>query len=528
MKITFLQQGRTFTIGEYTVYPTFSAPIGPNIKQLVRFTEVGTDTSLSVFVMTDVNGTTESGHTVSLKNVYDGMLFDLSSLAPLMGKDVVSRTINDPSGAGVSLTVTVRFTTPTGKALSVYVYPCGSVRLGNTGAANAFSEYNYAPAGRSLILEGSTIYKVPNQSVGGFTGVTGFGGSVTPNTFIGDLYAGPSTAKLQTRILGGTISMLVRNTESSGYLRFALVNNGSVYADVQARETKLIVLPYSAEAGTRVGFSVYGYGRNYQTFIPANLMVNTGSCPQRFSLGRVELADTAEQFRQYIGALTDYQDGYFNLLGQTAAGGNGGDYIYAGGAHQMTAVGPPFYNAVYFPPRQGLTMNVYAMQESGEPASLLLGGYKSGYRISNNVRWAEDAKTYIMADGTGTNRQYGFERYRKKAHYELPLEQKVALRWLNSRGAWDSMFFASYKLSPQINATGTVDSYDFNVSVVIDWDNEEALYYLTRSPYIMALTPADVGQWGWATSESNGVFALQGGNIGKTLNLKFNYKINQA
>ena len=90
---------------------------------------------------------------------------------------------------------------------------------------------------------------------------------------------------------------------------------------------------------------------------------------------------------------------------------------------------------------------------------------------------------------------------------------------------FDSMFFVDYTLTPKLTEVGTVDSYDIVVKTKITWDNEEALYYLTRSPNIQAITPVDIAQWGVATSESNGVFALNGGNIGKTLTLKFNYKI---
>lgn len=101
---------------------------------------------------------------------------------------------------------------------------------------------------------------------------------------------------------------------------------------------------------------------------------------------------------------------------------------------------------------------------------------------------------------------YGTERYRKKEFHDLPIEKKVALKWLNSRGAFDSMYFADYTLTPQLSVTGELESLDVVVKKVITEDNEDALFYLTRSPHILALTPFDVAQWGKAKSESNGVF----------------------
>ena len=121
---------------------------------------------------------------------------------------------------------------------------------------------------------------------------------------------------------------------------------------------------------------------------------------------------------------------------------------------------------------------------------------------------------------------YGTERYKAKEYHKEPMSNKIALKWLNSRGAFDSMYFVDYTMTPQIGSTGVVDSLDIAVKRVVDWDNEEALFYLTRSTHIFALTPYDVGQWGIASIEGNNVFALKGGNIGKTLTLKFNVKLN--
>ena len=527
MKITFLQQGATFTIGDYDVVPTFTAPIGPNIKQLVKFTEVGSDTSLSVYVVTDVNGATESGHTVSLKNVYDGMLFDLSSLAPLMGKDVVSRTINSSSRDGFRLTATVRFTTPTGKAFSFYVYPCGSLRLGNTGAANTFSEFNYARTGLNPVMgPGSLVSRVAGAAAiaGFYDGIPFAGAGLNP--------AGSSLGALTSDAVGGvsiakfdkaTMSVYLRNTSPAGYIRVAAYG-GNLYEDIRAGETRRVELSLRDTGSVVPAFVLRSYDTVSVSFVATRMALNVGGCAAPYSLGDTD--KTRRGSTPYMGYLTDYRDGYFNALAREETGQrSAGDFLDSGNG--VSATGAAFLNSVYYPIYGGAAMQLYLIDGDGHLLQDISSNIFSGRRPSPEEYFQQD-KAYIWDDGPSNLHLYGVERYKKKLYYDEPLEKKIILRWLNSRGAWDSMYFVNFKMTPQINSTGTVDSFDFNVSVVIDWDNEEALYYLTRSPHIMALTPADVGQWGWATSESNGVFALQGGNIGMTLNLKFNYKINQA
>lgn len=523
MKITFLQQGATFTIGDYNVTPTFITPIGPNIKQLVRFTEVGSDTSLSVYVVTDVNGTTESGHTVSLKNVYDGMIFDLSSLAPLTGKDVVSRTNCSLLRDGVRVSVTVRFTTPKGKAFSVYAYPCGSLRLGNTGAVNTFSEYNYARRGLyPKFGEDSPLKKVDGYGAvaGFFDGMKYSGGSLTEGQNLGVLTTESANGVSITKSERATLSVYIRNASPRGFIDVKAYN-GTTLIKIQAGETKRVELPLLDLGAQPVpAFILYNHGSTSVTLIVSRMCLNVGGCAAPYVLGGTDKTDRGEL--AYVGYLTDYRDGYFNLLGREEIGQrSGGEFS---GALQVNDTGLVFVNSVYYPLPYGTNMEMHLIDGNGEVTSTVSQNVGSGARIGPEAGYAFSDKVYSFLNW----KLYGVERYKKKLYYDEPLEKKIILRWLNSRGAWDSMYFVNFKMTPQINSMGTVDSFDFNVSVVIDWDNEEALYYLTRSPYIMALTPADVGQWGWASSESNGVFALQGGNIGKTLNLKFNYKINQA
>lgn len=235
----------------------------------------------------------------------------------------------------------------------------------------------------------------------------------------------------------------------------------------------------------------------------------------------------------YIGYLTDYKDGYFNRLEDMGDDGKAAGVMQG---VQMSAQGFPFANRLFFPYVDGnapIEMAYFtAINEHGDIPSdgtnptVVNSGYTPGI---GNFNEAFATRSYVWYNPEdGTFRAYGTERYRKKEFQDLPIEKKVALKWLNSRGAFDSMYFADYTLTPQLSVTGELESLDVVVKKVITEDNEDALFYLTRSPHILALTPFDVVQWGKAKSESNGVFATRGGNVGKTLTLKFSVTLNRA
>ena len=527
MRVTFLQQGRSYPVSGTTNWVDFIAPIGPNIKQPIKFTEVGADTTVTLTTQTLVGGINESTQSVQLKNIYDGMEFDLSALAPLFGKDIVRRVNDTRQRSGIYLVTYVFLYTAGAEPIVFLVYPCGSVRLGNTGAANTFSEFNYTGSGWKLALGDTTLTRVPNQAVAGFFDGTRYEGATLEGAYVGTLR--PTSWELPADLRNATMSFYVRNAASdnrqlNSRLRFAPKDTLAGAVFVAAGETKLVTLPFNGVAGDGVYARVNNFGATYANFVVSRMMLSIGGCPVGFTMGSSDKVDRGNL--PYVGYLTDYRDGYFNYLGMEELGS-----FFAGGfgsnGQGTSSTGASFLNNVNFP-SAGYPMYVAATDNNGSITHGIINGIASGDRPSPAYHWAYENKVYYYPVSDESQVIYGVERYKKKVHHEVPTEKKIILRWLNSRGAWDSMHFVNFKMTPQLNSTGTVDSYDFNVSVVVDWDNEEALYYLTRSPHIMALTPADVGQYGWATSESNGVFALQGGNIGKTLNLNFNYKINQA
>ena len=269
-------------------------------------------------------------------------------------------------------------------------------------------------------------------------------------------------------------------------------------------------------------------------FRASRIMVTRGNCYRPYTRSYQEQAARPEGMSAYIGYLTDYKDGYFNRLEDM---GDDGKAQGVTQAVQMSAQGFPFANRLFFPHgflgSTPVEMAYFtAINEHGDIPSdgtnptVVNSGYAPGV---GNFNETFATRSYVWFDPEGgTFVPYGTERYRKKEFHDLPIEKKVALKWLNSRGAFDSMYFADYTLTPQLSVTGELESLDVVVKKVITEDNEDALFYLTRSPHIFALTPFDVVQWGKAKSESNGVFATRGGNVGKTLTLKFSVTLNRA
>ena len=79
---------------------------------------------------------------------------------------------------------------------------------------------------------------------------------------------------------------------------------------------------------------------------------------------------------------------------------------------------------------------------------------------------------------------WGYASFERKYPYCPDPNKRVTLRWLNSKGANDTMYFDQYRIVPTylVNFSGgnRVLSYDVTISVVVTDDNQNALYWLSR------------------------------------------------
>lgn len=520
-------------------------PIGQGIKQNMIISEIGSVTRIDVkAVVFSVGGSSiPSIQSATIKNVYENMVIDLSAFAPLFGTDVCTMELLSGDGTGRHRLYFLTLSPNVGAAGTIPVYPLGSVRIGSNGGESAFSDYNYAQSGELPdAWDANAGANLPASEAvkDNFIGIDGLLGATrvrrvapNPDGYICDLR--PSIDYPWTKH-NMHVSMMFKN-DGTRDVRVQLAPDNAdgsfSYWDVKPGETRILSAHFD-HVGSRPRFVVFGKQGLSVAFRASRIMVTRGNCYRPYTRSYQEQAACPMGMSAYIGYLTDYKDGYFNRLEDVGDDGKA-QGVFA--SVQMSAQGFPFANRLFFPyaflgstpveMAYFTTINEHGdIPSDGTNPTVVNSGYAPGV---GNFNETFATRSYVWFNPEdGTFRAYGTERYRKKEFHDLPIEKKVALKWLNSRGAFDSMYFADYTLTPQLSVTGELESLDVVVKKVITEDNEDALFYLTRSPHILALTPFDVVQWGKAKSESNGVFATRGGNVGKTLTLKFSVTLNRA
>lgn len=519
-------------------------PIGQGIKQNMIISEIGSVTKIDVTaVVFDVNGTSiPSIQSATIKNLYENMVVDLSAFAPLFGDDVCTMELLSGDGGGQHRLYSLVMTPNVGSAGNIPVYPLGSVRIGSNGGESAFSDYNYAQRGElpdawdanaGANLPASEAVKDNFIGIDGLLGATRVRRiSPNPDGYICDLRPAIDYPWVKHNMYASMMFMNDGTRDVKVTLPKFQGGTPTEWA-VKPGETRILSSPFDY-TGRHVIFRVFGKQGLQVRFRASRIMVTRGNCYRPYTRSYQEQAAHRDDMSTYIGYLTDYKDGYFNRLEDV---GDDGKAQGVFPSVQMSAQGFPFANRLFFPyaflgsnpveMAYFTTINEHGdIPSDGTNPTVVNSGYAQGVGNFNETFATRSYVWYNPEDGSFV--PYGTERYRKKEFHDLPIEKKVALKWLNSRGAFDSMYFADYTLTPQLSVTGELESLDVVVKKVITEDNEDALFYLTRSPHILALTPFDVVQWGKAKSESNGVFATRGGNVGKTLTLKFSVTLNRA
>lgn len=142
--------------------------------------------------------------------------------------------------------------------------------------------------------------------------------------------------------------------------------------------------------------------------------------------------------------------------------------------------------------------------------------------INNNLpmrefRTANDASTW------------GYARFERKYPYCSDPRKRVTLRWLNSKGAYDTMYFDQYRIAPTYSANfsggNRVLSYDVTINVVVTDDNQNALYWLSRSGEVAGVFPLATNQWARVTIQNPNALNIQGGTTGRVAAFKCKFEI---
>lgn len=148
------------------------------------------------------------------------------------------------------------------------------------------------------------------------------------------------------------------------------------------------------------------------------------------------------------------------------------------------------------------------------PMGLALQGANLPYKM---FRTANDASVW------------GYARYERKYPYCPDPKKRVTLRWLNSKGAYDTMYFDQYRVVPTylVNFSGgnRVLSYDVTISIVVTDDNQNALYWLSRSGEVAGVFPLATNQWARVTIQNPNALNIQGGATGRVAAFKCKFEI---
>lgn len=124
---------------------------------------------------------------------------------------------------------------------------------------------------------------------------------------------------------------------------------------------------------------------------------------------------------------------------------------------------------------------------------------------------------------------WGYARFERKYPYCPDPNKRVTLRWLNSKGAYDTMYFDKYRIVPTylVNFSGgnRVLSYDVTISVVVTDDNQNALYWLSRSGEVAGVFPLATNQWARVTIQNPNALNIQGGAAGRVAAFKCKFEI---
>lgn len=156
------------------------------------------------------------------------------------------------------------------------------------------------------------------------------------------------------------------------------------------------------------------------------------------------------------------------------------------------------------------------------------GESKSTPWSNTSVSQAANIQTYQFRTANDAS-TWGWARFERKYPYCSNPNKRVTLRWLNSQGAYDTMYFDQYRIVPTylVNFSGgnRVLSYDVTISVVVTDDNQKALYWLSRSGEVAGVFPLATNQWARVTIQNPNALNIQGGATGRVAAFKCKFEI---
>ena len=290
---------------------------------------------------------------------------------------------------------------------------------------------------------------------------------------------------------------------TSVFLRYS--RNGAGTADAKIVPYENSVVDLSALAAlypsvTEATMNTTG-GGGFADVVAVNYV--EGGTRKALNLRVINVASTNARLSTevYTGGLSDYANGKFNSV----------DFAIS---KTSPLTGVPFTNKIIY----GQTSVSDTLRARPIDGGTLL-------TVNNGASFGTGNRELVNS-GNGT---WGYIRYERKYPYCPDPKKRVTLRWLNTHGMFDSMYFDRYRIVPNylINYSGgnRILSYEVTVGTTVTADNERALLQLSRTTDVAGVFPIDTTQWARVTITNPTAFNAQGGALGRAVNFKCKFEI---
>ena len=293
------------------------------------------------------------------------------------------------------------------------------------------------------------------------------------------------------------------STVTSIFLRYSRNGAGIADAKVVPYENSVVDLstlaalyPSVAEATMNVAG-----GGGFADAVAVNYV--EGGVSKALNLRVINVASKNARFasQTFTGGLSDYANGKFNTLDFTLS-------------KTSPLTGVPFGNKI-----------IYGQTSVSDTLQLRSIGGGTATAIANGRIIGTGNAEAVSSGGT----IWGILQYERKYPYCPDASKRVTLRWLNSYGLFDSMYFDQYRIVPTylINYSGgnRILSYEVTVGTTVTADNEKALLQLSRTTDVAGVFPIDTTQWARVTIMNPTAFNAQGGALGRAVNFKCKFEI---
>lgn len=504
MKITYINTGNS--VGNQTDYVApIVIPIAAGLKQELLFEGMEAVTNMQIGVFR--NGTLVHKQQLAPSST---MRIDLSTFAQVLPSlnELYEKTGGSPSSNAQDKIQFVLLDRSEVRSYSFYVCSLNCPYLNSRGWVH-HDERNLVTTALASMVDvslvdtgiGGTAELADSLLRGTGTKVKGSGGRIAnlPKSYT-NLYGG-------TRV---TQSIYVENVGANPFTlvaRFAPEHfvSGSEYIKIPAGFKGVVSSTHVLEEN----YAPYMFVSSRDNLpMEANFycyMMNYGSEPKPWIKAGADAASPC------VGAMTDYRSGKLFDIRQVMSPSHTasanldltGDRAY-----------PRSYYSVGSDPAAKGRVFMSSSGDGGRTQS------RSGDRLSEL-----ELNRLENPDGT----VYGWMEYENKLPKDVSPNCGVLLRWLNSKGWYDNMFFEKYSVKPVMRTNDSggngIDYYETTVQIDVNWDNEPCLNWIQRSSDIIARIPTDICQFGRATLLATNVFQTQGGSKTKTIQFKFKVQI---